>query len=134
MILFNPKKNNRFYPDAASKEIMDKTIEFFETKGLGSIKKDDQERIWYKEFLEFLGKERIFAKLLTPEKYGEDDYRWDMWRIQGLNEILGFYGLPYWYTWQVSILGLGPIWMSENEAIKKKAAELLNSGSIFAFG
>ncbi len=134
MILFNPKKNNRFYPDAASKEIMDKTIEFFETKGLGSIKKDDQERIWYKEFLEFLGKEKIFAKLLTPEKYGGKDYRWDMWRIQGFNEILGFYGLPYWYTWQVSILGLGPIWMSENEAIKKKAAELLNRGSIFAFG
>ncbi len=134
MILFNPKKNNRFYPDAASKEIMDKTIEFFETKGLESLKKDDQERIWYKEFLDFLGKEKIFAKLLTPEKYGGKDYRWDMWRIQGFNEILGFYGLPYWYTWQVSILGLGPIWMSENEAIKKKAAELLNRGSIFAFG
>ena len=23
-----------------------------------------------------------------------------------------FYGLAYWYTWQVSILGLGPVWMS----------------------
>ena len=24
---------------------------------------------------------------------------------------LAFYGLAYWYTWQVTILGLGPIWM-----------------------
>jgi len=28
----------------------------------------------------------------------------------------GFYGLQYWYTWQVSVLGLGPIWMSKNQA------------------
>ncbi len=134
MILFNPKKTKRFYPDTVSEEIMNKTIEFFETKGLGSIKKDDQDRIWYKEFLEFIGKEKIFARLLTPEKYGDEHSRWDMWRIQGFNEILGFYGLPYWYTWQVSILGLGPIWMSDNETMKKKAAELLQKGSIFAFG
>lgn len=134
MILFNPKKHNRFYPDEESRQIMEKTIEFFETKGLGSIKKDDQERIWYKEFLNFLAKEKIFAKLLTPSPYGERGSRWDMWRIQGFNEILGFYGLPYWYTWQVSILGLGPIWMSDNEEIKNKAAELLQKGSIFAFG
>jgi acyl-CoA dehydrogenase len=34
----------------------------------------------------------------------------------------------------VSILGLGPIWMSKNEAIKKKTAALLKDGGIFAFG
>ena len=134
MMLFNPKKHNKFYPDEASKKIMEKTIEFFETKGLGSIKKDDQERIWYREFIDFLGKEKIFAQLLTPTPYGDENSRWDMWRIQAFNEILGFYGLPYWYTWQVTILGLGPIWMSENEEVKKKAAELLQKGSIFAFG
>jgi acyl-CoA dehydrogenase len=134
MLLINPKKYTREYPDQVSREIMEKTIEFFETKGLGSIKKDDHERIWYREFLDFLGREKIFARLLTPTPYGDADSRWDMWRIQGFNEILGFYGLPYWYTWQVTILGLGPIWMSDNEEMKKKAAKLLQSGSIFAFG
>ena len=53
--------------------------------------------------------------------YGDADARWDTWRICEFNEILGFYGLAYWYTWQVSILGLGPIWMSKNEALKRKA-------------
>ena len=46
MILFNPNKNERFYPDEESREIMHKTIQFFENKGLESLKKDDQERTW----------------------------------------------------------------------------------------
>ncbi|HAG16735.1 MAG TPA: acyl-CoA dehydrogenase [Bacteroidales bacterium] len=134
MILLNPKNRKRFYPDKHSEEIMEKTIAFFENKGKASIKKDDQERTWYQEYIDFIGKEGIFADLLTPAKYGDKNSRWDMWRIQEFNEILGFYGLPYWYAWQVSILGLGPIWMSENENAKQKAAKLLRSGSIFAFG
>jgi len=134
MNLLNPKNHNRAYKDKRSEEIMKKTIAFFENKGKASIKKDDQERTWYKEFLDFIGKEKIFADLLTPAKYGGENARWDMWRIQEFNEILGFYGLPYWYTWQVSILGLGPIWMSKNEKMKQKAAELLEKGAIFAFG
>lgn len=134
MILLNPKKHNRYYPDEESREIMQKTINYFEIKGLKSLKKDDQERTWYREFIDFIGKEKIFSKLLNPTPYGDKDTRWDMWRIQEFNEILGFYGLPYWYTWQVSILGLGPIWMSKNEEMKKKAAELLQKGAIFAFG
>ena len=50
------------------------------------------------------------------------------------NEILGFYGLPYWYAWQVTILGLGPIWQSENDAARARAARLLEEGAVFAFG
>jgi acyl-CoA dehydrogenase len=34
----------------------------------------------------------------------------------------------------VSVLGLGPIWMSRNEALKKRTAALLQEGGIFAFG
>lgn len=134
MILFNPKKHQRFYPDEESREIMQKTIQFFENKGLKSLKKDDHERTWYREFLNFIAKEKIFYKLLTPSKESGGKTRWDMWRIQQFNEILGFYGLPYWYTWQVTILGLGPIWMSDNKIAKDKAVQLLKKGAIFAFG
>jgi acyl-CoA dehydrogenase len=51
---------------------------------------------------------------------GRPDGRWDTWRICEFAEILGFYGLQYWYTWQVSVLGLGPIWMSRNAAMRRR--------------
>ena len=135
MILLNPKRHDRYYPDERSRQIMRKTIAFFESKGLAKIKEDDHARAWYADFLEFVKREEIFATLLTPAGYGESaDSRWDSWRNCEFNEILGFYGLAYWYTWQVSILGLGPIWMSRNEALKRKAARLLKEGNVFAFG
>ncbi len=134
-ILLNPKKHDRYYPDEKSKDIMLKTIDFFEKKGKAKLKEDYHERVWYSDFIEFQKNNKIFAQLLTPTPYGNDEnYRWDTWRICEFNEILAFYGLNYWYTWQVSILGLGPIWMSKNEIMKKKAAQLLNEGAIFAFG
>jgi len=135
VFLLNPKNHQREYPDEKSRQIMLSTIAFFESKGLAKVKEDDHARTWYADFLEFVKEEKIFATLLTPSEYGVDeDTRWDTWRNCEFNEILGFYGLAYWYTWQVSILGLGPIWMSENEAPKKRAAQLLQEGAVFAFG
>jgi len=134
MILLNPKRHARSYPDARSREIMLKTIEFFESKGKRKLKDDDRDQVWYADFLEFVRRERIFATVLTPAGYGDKDARWDTWRMCELAEILGFYGLAYWYTWQVSVLGLGPIWMSRNEEAKRAAAKALEEGGIFAFG
>ena len=133
-MLLNPKKPDREYPDERSREIMVKTINFFEAKGKRKLKDDDRERVWYADFLDFVKRERIFATLLTPAGYGARDARWDTWRICEFNEILGFYGLAYWYTWQVSVLGLGPIWMSRNEPLKRRAARLLEDGAIFGLG
>jgi acyl-CoA dehydrogenase len=133
-MLLNPKRGVREYPDEASHELMLAVIDFFETKGLARIKHDDHERVWYQDFLDFVAENRIFASFLTPPDYGDEDCRWDTWRNCELNEILGFYGLAYWYTWQVTILGLGPIWMSANEEVKRKTARFLREGGIFAFG
>lgn len=135
MILLNPKSYIRKHKDPHSKAIMQKTINFFESKGLAAIKADDQSSKWHDDFIDFIREEKIFATLLTPEGEGSDSKaRWDMWRISEYNEILGFYGLSYWYAWQVTILGLGPIWMSKNKDAKNKAAKALEDGGIFAFG
>lgn len=134
MILLNPKQHSRPYKDEKSREIMLKTIDFFEKKGKHKLKEDDRNRVWYEDFLEFIKENKIFYTLLTPDSYGEEGCRWDTWRNCEFNEILGFYGLHYWYTWQVSILGLGPIWMGQNEEQKKRAAKLLKEGHVFAFG
>ncbi len=152
MILLNPKKYDCPCPDERSRELLQKTIAFFETKGKALLKEDDRNRVFYEDFIGFVGEERLFATVLTPagevascspagqtgqtgeEAGGPKDGRWDTWRLAALAEILGFYGLAYWYTWQVSILGLGPIWMSGNQAMKARAAGLLEEGAIFAFG
>ena len=136
MLLLNPKNHIRKYRDDESRQMMLDTIEFFEDKGRGKLKKDDHERTWYADFLEFQQQHRLFARLLTPAQYGGGDAerRWDTYRNCEFNEILGFYGLCYWYTWQVSILGLGPIWISKNEGVKERTAKMLEEGGIFGFG
>jgi acyl-CoA dehydrogenase len=134
MILLNPKQTNLDHLDPSSAELLKKTIAFFEKKGLKKIKEDDYERVWYADFIKFAKNEKLFATFLTPPEFGTQNYRWDTYRNCQLNEILGFYGLTYWYVWQVTVLGLGPIWMSNNELVKKKTAELLEQGEIFAFG
>jgi acyl-CoA dehydrogenase len=133
-ILLNPKRHDRAYPDERSGEVMRKTIDFFERKGKRRLKEDYHARGWYADFLDFVKRERIFATMCTPAGYGAADARWDTSRICEFAEILGFYGLQYWYTWQVSVLGLGPIWMSHNETVKQRAARALEDGGIFAFG
>jgi acyl-CoA dehydrogenase len=135
-MLLNPKTEKYEYLDERSREIMLKTIEFFETKGKEKCKEDLRGRVWQQDFFDFIKDNRVFADLLTPANYaGSHQYaRWDTARICAFNEILGFYGLSYWYAWQVSILGLGPIWMSGNEKVKQKTSEMLDQGGIFAFG
>jgi acyl-CoA dehydrogenase len=133
-MLFNPKKAQFAHLDEQSREIMKKTIDFFETKGKKRLKEEHYERVWYDDFIQFLKKEGIFSTLLTPTQYGREGCRWDTFRNMDFNEILSFYSLAHWYAWQVTILGLGPIWMGKNEAVKQKTARLLEEGGIFAFG
>jgi acyl-CoA dehydrogenase len=133
-LLLDPKRYTPRFADARSDEVMQKTIAFFESKGKTRLEEDYYARVWYADFLEFVKKERIFATMCTPAGQGAEDARWDTHRICSFAEILGFYGLQYWYTWQVSVLGLGPIWMSGNEALRQRASSALEDGGIFAFG
>jgi len=134
LVLFNPKQFKGDHLDQRSREIVNKTIDFFESKGKRKLKEDDRNRVWYSDLLDFIKENQIFYELLTPPEEGEENCRWDTWRNCAFNEVISFYGLHYWYTWQVSILGLGPIWMSPNEKARQKAASLLKDGHVFAFG
>ncbi|WP_299787130.1 acyl-CoA dehydrogenase [uncultured Shewanella sp.] len=133
-VILNPKLESYDHLDLRSRDLIKKTIAFFESRGKARLKADDHERTWYADFLEFEKREQLFATFLTPQGYGGEGCRWDTYRNCALNEVLGFYGLAHWYTWQVSILGLGPIWISSNEAMKQGAAQQLSEGGIFAFG
>jgi acyl-CoA dehydrogenase len=134
MILLNPRNHVRKYPDDKSRQIMLKTIAFFENKGLKKIKQDWHQKNWNYDFVKFLKDSQVFATLMTPSGYGAKDSRWDNYRNCEFSEITSFYGITYWYTWQVSMLGLAPIWLGSNETAKHKTAKLLQEGGIFAFG
>jgi acyl-CoA dehydrogenase len=98
-LLLNPCENKYEYLDEQSRAIMLKTIGFFEQKGKNKLKSDYHDKVWYADFIEFIKKEKIFSTLLTPLACGMEGCRWDTYRNCAFNEILGFYGLPYWYTW-----------------------------------
>jgi acyl-CoA dehydrogenase len=136
MMLFNPATADFADLDPRSREIMERTVAFFEAKGLARIKADHHDRVWYRDFLDFIAADRVFSTLLTPPEHAPEDpdARWDTHRNAVFNEILAFYGLSYWYAWQVSILGLGPLWMAEGDAVKERTARLLRNGGIFGFG
>ena len=135
-MLFNPNTYDPQHLDAESRRLLRATIDWFEARGKERLKADDRENLWYQDYLDFLASEGVFATFLTPaaEAGGNPEKRWDTARICAFNEISAFYGLHYWYTWQVSILGLGPIWQSANAAARERAAALLDDGAIFAFG
>jgi acyl-CoA dehydrogenase len=133
MELFNPKSYRGDHPEARTNDMLRSVVDFFEAKGLQSIKQDWHDKVWNHEFVEFMKQQQVLATLMTPEGYGEEA-AWNSYRNVEFAEITGFYGITYWYTFQVSMLGLGPIFNGGNEAVKRKAAALLKEGAVFAFG
>ncbi len=133
MQLLNPHHYQGRHPEARTNEMLKAVIEFFERKGLKNIKQDWHDRSWNHDFVEFMKSEQVLATLMTPAGYG-DDAAWNSYRNVDFAEISGFYGITYWYTFQVSMLGLGPIFNGGNEKVKQRAAQLLKEGAVFAFG
>jgi acyl-CoA dehydrogenase len=136
MTLFNPTTYDPAHLDAESRRLLLATVEFFEQRGKKVLLDSYAEGAWYGDFLDFAAKEGLFATFLTPaaEGGGSPAQRWDTARNAALSEILGFYGLGYWYTWQVTVLGLGPVWQSANRAARAHTAQLLADGHVMAFG
>ncbi|MCP2316824.1 acyl-CoA dehydrogenase [Nocardia amikacinitolerans] len=134
-LLFNPATYDPQHFDAETRRLLKATIEWFESRGKRQLLADDHNAVFTADFLEFVAKEKLFATFLTPAAYadGDENRRWDAARNAALSEIFGFYGLAYWYAEQVTILGLGPIWQSDNEAAKRRAAADLADGQVMAF-
>ncbi|QHE72178.1 acyl-CoA dehydrogenase family protein [Rhodococcus sp. WAY2] len=135
-LLFDPTSYDPEHFDPETRRQLRSLIDWFEARGKKRLLEDDLGAVWPAEFLEFVKREKLFATFLTPAELadGNPDKRWDAARNAALSEIFGFYGLAYWYAWQVTVLGLGPIWMSANRAAKERAARLLDEGGVLGFG
>ncbi|MFC7244170.1 acyl-CoA dehydrogenase family protein [Catellatospora aurea] len=132
-LLLNPRTYDPAHLDDESRRLLRATVDFFENRGKKTLVDSYNDRTWYADFLDFVAKEGLFATFLTPTADGTGT-RWDTARNAALSEILAFYGLGYWYTWQVTVLGLGPVWQSANPAARARAAQLLADGHVMAFG
>jgi acyl-CoA dehydrogenase len=135
-ILLNPNTYDPAQFDPETRRQLRALIDWFEERGKTKLLQDDLEATWVADFLDFVKRERIFATFLTPSAYanGDPNKRWDTSRNAALSEIFGFYGLAYWYAEQVTILGLGPIWQSNNKEAMQRAADQLEAGGVMAFG
>ena len=135
-ILMHPHRYDPTQFDAETRRMLTATVEWFEQRGLRKLLEDFHAKTYYTEFLEFLAREKVLATFLTPAQNadGNPAKRWDSARISALSEITGFYGINYWYPYQVTILGLGPVWQSENPEARQRAAAALEAGGIGAFG
>jgi acyl-CoA dehydrogenase len=135
-LLLNPDTYDPVQFDPETRRQLRAVIDWFEGRGKAKLLQDDLDAVWVSDFLDFIKRERIFATFLTPSDYadGDPNKRWDTARNAALSEIFGFYGLAYWYAEQVTILGLGPIWQSDNIKAKERAAEQLEAGGVMAFG
>ncbi|MFI2648045.1 acyl-CoA dehydrogenase family protein [Micromonospora fulviviridis] len=135
-LLFHPHRYDPAHLDETSRRLLRATVDWFESRGKRALVDSYNHHEWYGDFLAFAAEEGIFATFLTPaaDGGGDPDKRWDTARNAALSEILSFYGLGYWYTWQVTVLGLGPVWQSGNAAARARAAALLDEGHVMAFG
>lgn len=135
-LLLDPNNFDPQWLDPESRRQLGALIQWFEERGKVRLLGDDLDGAWVSDFLDFVKQERLFATFLTPSEFagGDPNKRWDTARNAVLSEILGFYGLSYWYAEQVTILGLGPIWQSDNVKAKEKAAAELEAGGVMAFG
>jgi acyl-CoA dehydrogenase len=141
-LLFNPRTYSPASFDESTAKQLQALIDFFEGQGNARNKAEYYNGTWYSDFLDLVAQEGIFATFGTPSavgrllggEQGATEARWDTARINELNEILGFYSLAHWYAWQVSVLGLGPVWTSANDDARAQVGKLLESGAIFGFG
>jgi len=138
MLLFHPRNYDASRYDEPTRRALLAVRDFFEAKGHEALKQEYHAGSWYEDFLEMLRREGVFALFGTPGSVGrligDGAARWDTARNNDLNELLAWYSLEHWYAWQVTVLGLGPVWMSGNDEARALVGRLLAEGGVFGFG
>jgi len=141
MLIFNPSAYDAAHYDEPTRRALLAVRRFFEAKGHAALKAESHDATWYHDFLEMIAREGVFARFGTPAAVGTltggsdaTTARWDTARNNDLSQLLAWYSLEHWYAWQVTVLGLGPVWTSGNAEAKRLAGQLLAQGGLFAFG
>lgn len=119
-----------YLADAAANKI----VEFFSAKGLAALKDEDAREVWYQDWIDYQSKHRLYASVLSPKQYSTLGHQIDLLKLTRLMEVFGYFSPSHGYSLQVSFLGLFPILMGSNEALKREAVATLEAGGLFALG
>ncbi|HKI35283.1 MAG TPA: acyl-CoA dehydrogenase [Gemmataceae bacterium] len=109
-------------------------VDFFRAKGLPALKEEDRREDWYQDWIDYQAQHRLYASLLSPKQYSSLGGRFDIRRLTRFLEAFAYFSPAHAYSLHVSFLGLFPILMSPNEALKQEAVARLEGGGLFAFG
>jgi acyl-CoA dehydrogenase len=109
-------------------------VEFFRNKGQEALKEEDRREEWYSDWIDYQAKHGLYASVLSPKQYSNLRHHFSVRRLTRFLEVFAYFSPAHAYSLQVSFLGLFPILMSANEALKKEAVAKLESGGLFAFG
>jgi acyl-CoA dehydrogenase len=71
--------------------------------------------------------------VLSPKAYSTRGHQFDLLRLTRFVEAFAYFSPAHGYSFQVSFLGLFPILMGTNEALKAEAVAALEAGGLFAF-
>jgi acyl-CoA dehydrogenase len=111
-----------------------KLAEFFTVKGLAALKQEDRDELWYADWIEYQGRHKLYASVLSPRQYSSLGFQFDLLKIARFLEVFAYFSPAHGYSLQCTFLGLFPILMSDNEAIKREAVGALEGGGLFALG
>ncbi len=111
-----------------------KLAQFFRAKGLAALKKEDRDEQWYADWLAYQAEHRIYASVLSPERFSTLGSRFDVLRYARFLETFAYFSPAHGYSAQVSFLGLFAILMGCNEPLKREAVAELECGGVLAFG
>jgi acyl-CoA dehydrogenase len=108
--------------------------DFFRGKGLPALKEEDRQEDWYPDWIAHQAAHGLYASLLSPACYSTRGHRLNVLRLTRFLEAFAYFSPAHAYSLHVSFLGLFPILMSSNEALKREAVARLEGGGLFAFG
>src|SRR4029078_8288250 len=121
--------------DAYLKDPATRTLlEFFELKGLQTLKAEDQREEWYDDWIAYQGKHSLYASVLSPEAYSTHGAFFDLLRYARFLESFAYCSPAHGYSLQVTFLGLFSLLMGTNAELKKEAVAALEAGNVMAFG
>ena len=134
--LFNPTDYEAAEFDPATQRLLRATIDWFEAKGQAQIAEEVRSDEWYGDFIDFLASERAFAILLTPERDGAAT-RTSAGTPRGTpcsTRSWASTDCPTGTRGRSRSWGSGRSGSRTTTPPAQRAAELLEEGSIFAFG